>query len=704
MPLVVDPPNAAGILGLEEIPFPPNYARNSGGSPILPADEVAIVQVWGSLFVATSIGLGPVGWFETLAAMAAAPGPAQKRLAWQMETSAPYEWVPNDASAIDGWIVLGATGGVAGRWILRASEIQIAPIDGVTNDWPRLASASVACAYKVKIQLMSGTWICRTKEFGVLPNGAHIVMRDGVIIDQALAVTGGHVNAAFTRDDISTPGLITAPTVDVVRGARVMTIPAALALSIGDRVALVQGNQSQSFGVVSYVGTTLTVDRSILGTYTAAGAQLLKFAQPQDITIEFNRAVIRGTGDRYVSIVSAWRTKVTGARIPVALCSEYVCSLDTASLDSGFEDMWIGSCGTTGLALEAIEGGYMRDCWVEACTNDPAILLQAAYATDVENSHARTGSHSGFQIGFSTDAVASRGVRFVGCTSIGNAEDGFQIVGGSADVDFVSCEGSYNGGAGLKALAAGGGTPSRVRGNGFRAIGNDYGVLVDGVRGCSITGLYTARSKTNSWRAVNNGELDLYGYEADEDGDNPGGALVIACTAFDTAVARVFGFKFKSAKGAGVTAFENLNTSRMELQGGSVEQGAAVGGAFVCGGGVMVVSDVKTVGCNLGLYVGGFGAVAALRQQGRVNVSSAANPKTLDVLGTCNVGTLQLNGAVAVPYAFSDLNGVDAIRLSLRTRGGTVGPAPGYVPTNGTGLSVTGTALDTSTYDVEIGS
>jgi hypothetical protein len=59
MPLHTTAPNPAGILGLEELPFPPGFSRNSGGSPILPADEKAIVEAWQTLYALAGVLPGP---------------------------------------------------------------------------------------------------------------------------------------------------------------------------------------------------------------------------------------------------------------------------------------------------------------------------------------------------------------------------------------------------------------------------------------------------------------------------------------------------------------------------------------------------------------------------------------------------------------------------------------------------------------------
>lgn len=92
----------------------------------------------------------------TLAEFAALPGPPQNVVAWCEETDAPYEFVPGDVTAVDGWTSIAPTGGTAGRWLLRSDKISIAPLGGVLDDTARLQSAINALAGKAKLALRIG--------------------------------------------------------------------------------------------------------------------------------------------------------------------------------------------------------------------------------------------------------------------------------------------------------------------------------------------------------------------------------------------------------------------------------------------------------------------------------------------------------------------------------------------------------------------
>ena len=78
-------------------------------------------------------------------------------------------------------------------------------------------------------------------------------------------------------------------------------------------------------------------------------------------------------------------------------------------------------------------------------------------------------------------------------------------------------------------------------------------------------------------------------------------------------------------------------------------------------------------------------------------------PTSKAAAAVLNVGTVILNGVTPVAYSFPDLKDTDNITVTVKTDGGTPGAAPRVKSIPGTGLSITGTALDTSTLQVAIG-
>lgn len=67
-------------------------------------------------------------------------------------------------------------------------------------------------------------------------------------------------------------------------------------------------------------------------------------------------------------------------------------------------------------------------------------------------------------------------------------------------------------------------------------------------------------------------------------------------------------------------------------------------------------------------------------------------------------GTFIANGATPVTVVEPNVNATTSIIITLKTVGGTVSPSVPYIATitPGTGFTVTGTALDTSTYNYKL--
>lgn len=83
---------------------------------------------------------------------------------------------------------------------------------------------------------------------------------------------------------------------------------------------------------------------------------------------------------------------------------------------------------------------------------------------------------------------------------------------------------------------------------------------------------------------------------------------------------------------------------------------------------------------------------------GGAQATLAAALATIPIAPT--LGTFVLNGATPVVVAAPAVTANSSIIITLKTVGGTVGAQPSLVTiTPGTGFHVTGTALDTSTYN-----
>lgn len=85
-----------------------------------------------------------------------------------------------------------------------------------------------------------------------------------------------------------------------------------------------------------------------------------------------------------------------------------------------------------------------------------------------------------------------------------------------------------------------------------------------------------------------------------------------------------------------------------------------------------------------------------------VDSSVAETPYSLSGGATKNFGTFALNGATAVDVTWAKIHANSQVRYFFKTLGGTQGPDPSFVITNGTKVAFTGTAGDTSTYTYQI--
>ena len=572
---------------------------------------------------------------------------------------------------------------------------------GTSADAANIQAALTAMAGVGEVRLKSGTYSITSPI--IVPNSSIIVGHPNTALVQTMAVTGGHTNTCFSRDDVSTPLVTSAITAQAVPGARTITVPAALSISVGDTVAIVNGNQIATFVVDAYASTTMTLDRVLLYAFPN-GSALYKFTQPRDIKIHGNGMSMNGTGDRYVSLVSGWRCLVEDIRVTDGTASEYFFSFDSGSRESEFRKIIVDGGSVTAIAIEGAEKCAMVDCHVQAIANDPGMLFQAAYDCEARNCSARGCTGAGLSFGFTLDAVGSRGGRVIGGSFHGNGV-GLKIDGGSRDCEFIGVDCSYNTGAGILCQRASSLTPGRIRVHGARLIGNDYGMLVDYAQGVYASNIYVQGSKTNTLRTVNGGELTVHGLEAQEDGDHPSGALTVGVASYDTSVLKVLGGKVASAKAAGINCFQAYNTSRMEIANVTAKNPSANGIGFACVGGVMIVRDCATEGCSLGTYAGGLGANSTIRFEGRVDLSSATTAVTNDTLGCHNRGTVTLNGTSGVDYTFHDVkSGTDSVKLTRKTTSGTPNvTAPTWVFASGK-VTVTGTIAGTAdVYAIEIG-
>lgn len=361
-------------------------------------------------------------WFETLAQMGAAPGPAIKTLAWQMETGAPYEFLPGDTTTVNGWTVVGNTGGVNGRWILRAAEVQLSPIDGtVTDDAARLNLALTAFSGVAEVTLFPKFTIVA----GVITVLPFIIASGSVTLNNAnLPIkvkgigSGVQVNGvpAGPATRLLWKGATASPVISVSNGQSTVVLRdmavdnSATGGSLASHAIYAEdSDQFQVENVVIYPANGLGFSTAGIELGRPAGGHGVSKAHIKDCTIR-NCTV----GTRITDVIIAKLTSVTQVD-----CS--ACSL-------------IGSATTTAYGVSFV------GCTFEARISHTG--CRVVRGVDVTfygcQFDAWDATHYGFEI-LSTAALASS-ISFYGCRFTGNTVPyGVKIDFADATVGFSEC-------------------------------------------------------------------------------------------------------------------------------------------------------------------------------------------------------------------------------------------------------------------------
>ncbi len=391
----------------------------------------------------------------TLAALAAAPGPPQGCRVVLEETDAPYEFVPGDATAADGWTVIAPTGGTAGRWLLRSNAISIAPIDGTADDWVRLGSAMQACAYKCTIYLRAGTWQCKTNQ--ATPSGTTIYAQSGVTILCSLvpnAPGGAEDHCPFYNGGGPT-GINTTLNGAVVAGAITLTLTSAAGYVAGNRIRLDQAvARAASYEIRLVAGNVVTLDRPLARPY-ANGSPVTGQATAREIRIIGNGAkcgtlAAPATGDRFNEFITAWDCVVSGWEI-VSNFTYFVIGFDVAGFHNLAENNSVDCRGFSASAFcaEYNESTTLANNRSFRATGDGTLITGCDYCHVVNDygvEHA--GAGIGLTVNDPTDTIGCQGCTVSNSTYEKNLHGGRVDSGSSANV-LEGCAFNFNSSVGL---------------------------------------------------------------------------------------------------------------------------------------------------------------------------------------------------------------------------------------------------------------
>lgn len=416
---------------------------------------------------------------ETIAALSALPGTTYPRSSYVEETDAHYDWIPGDTTAVDGWRVFAATGGTSGRWILNGDTISIAPRGGGLDDWARLfgvGGAAAAMAYRGRIRLRPGTWICSTVQD--MPNGTTIEGSSGVTILMSLAAVGLPTVAAFSAD-IGALGNLDTLSTAANRGTFSIVTTTAAPFAVGDIVqisnAATAGNTAgfrvSTHTIVGVAGVNANLDRPLPRDYGALSNVRRMTSIPQDIYIDGGGMLITGTGVRAIEIKGARRCVVKNIFIDDssgAIPSDYLVSLDGGGHDNRAENIQIRVLGAStpvgGITVESNDGTTVTQCVVDGGCSFGIVLFDCSDCYIDQCQVLRCPAASGAGLALVAD-TAVHSATTEGCISCVisdcvalNCVRGISIRDGSLGNKIVSCSAEGNTSVGIEIGVIGGDT------------------------------------------------------------------------------------------------------------------------------------------------------------------------------------------------------------------------------------------------------
>lgn len=561
----------------------------------------------------------------------------------------------------------------------------VAPVQNWTS-FINLVNAQAALGNAV--QMAPGTWTCDAKVD--LDNGAHIIAGQGVLVHCVLTYGGvDPFNAPFEAGPVASGINTTLAAIAVVGG---MTVLSNGIYSVGSYISIQTTSlRRQYYEVknVSGVGPyTLTLDRPIREPYPNGATVMGWTSIVKNIRIEGRGMKITGTADRYVEIAGAWDCDVSGIQTNTSdgyLGSGSIAlSYDIGCLRCVFRDIYVDSTDHSisgGVIIESGERCLIERCNVEniGTTASTGVALYDSWDSQLIDCHA-WGAYYGA-------AFTGNGGEY-GCAIRGGSywNNTYGIIVGNGTrslIDDVDCVANTS--AGIYLAAELNPTVSNVRCQG-NAIDIDIGANCTGTR---MSNIYLSGGTTRNLyiRPGSGKTVDVHGLRIYVPATN-GTTFILV----DSGDLRIYGLDIDDTPAnRGVTTLWVAGGS-MSINGGTLALGSATHGIYNASTGVVRLHDVTITGVTNG-YTGVAASGGTLRMSGRCDLST-----NIGAGAYSNIGTVQLNGASAVDVTWPDLKANDTVMLTLQTAAGVQGLAPTCTKTLGTKFTVTGIALDTSTY------
>ena len=450
--------------------------------------------------------------------------------------------------------------------------------DGVTDDAPAVRAAQALFApLGVDLFFPPGTYLFNTPVVAISNSrwfGSGVKFKG--------AIAGASTDDAIIDFPLPAANFTTTINANNIVGSNQVIVTNAANIAIGkwlqitDQVHTFQGG---FYEVTNVVGTTITLNRPVLWTFTVGANVSIYNADPMLVGFE-----IVGLGDgilfsgqcvSYVTLNAARNCRLVNLQGNNSLGNNSdVGFLIQAGNDNYWERLIVdgtgGNAGNKGLATIGQENfvAFMCEAFGNALNNWG---INDNRSCDFEDCHVYDGAQ-GFTLSSETGVgnnQANRWLRFWNCSSIGNTNDGITFTNGSSDCFAAACLFSNNGASGVNCDGTGLGNANNVFQDCDCQQNTSYGYLFQpgAVRNRVIGGTATSNGQRNF--RIDAGASDNFLMAVDASGASTYGIL---CTD-DTTISNVY----VNMTGASTALF---------VAGGNVR---VLGGKFLCGNGQITV-------------------------------------------------------------------------------------------------------------------
>jgi hypothetical protein len=578
----------------------------------------------------------------------------------------------------------------------------VPPAGDVSLDRARMQDALDAVAGKGRVFLSSasggsGTYLIGPRSgdgYGVeFPSDTYLEAHPHCVLQSSIPDTAGaDPRASVFWAEKGAVGVQTTLNADAAKYATSVSVTATT-IAVGsiirfNSVAKLFHAATRVVMAVSGGGHTLELDEPLLEAFASGDGVSVLASVPTRCYLIGVGATFTGSGERAIELADAGWCRAIGWKIAEATMVGNLVAMDVGGRHNVIDDMDIDACATgiLGAALES---------------NDHSIigkLVKVRRATQLG-----IGVLDCNESGVEKGATATESPLGIALTADGNTS---------------GCSDCWIDGTANKCTTAGiavvaGSSGSRIGGGGG---GSPIGLLIGG-DGSAPTGTKVAGKFTRNTIGIQIGLGAKQTALRDVDlSNNVTTALDIHddCEVDGITSDGVSGTSPTIAIAAGRVVCKRANLTQtvpgslcIEVTGGTLSLHDSLvttdGGSFglvVRAGASARVGRTKFAGCSVGIYGAAGGPVN--REDG-VDTSTCTTGYTSASGNQFSFGSFNANGATDVDVPFTGATAADRLVITRRADGGTPGPTPKHKSTTaGTKYVVTGTALDTSTYDFTV--